>query len=162
MVNLFPDFRDFLELLNSEKAEYLVIGGYAVVHHGYERTTGDLDVWIAANSENVQRVSQALQKFFGYTAEEFRSDRFREADSIFIFGRKPVRIDILTGPPGVEFRECYERRQIVNWDGVSVPLIALSDLKANKLASGRPKDLADVVNLPQDSPRKPKRKRKPK
>jgi hypothetical protein len=39
-----PDFKEFLLLLNSEKIEYLIIGGYAVGYHGFPRPTGDLDI----------------------------------------------------------------------------------------------------------------------
>ncbi len=81
-----------------------------------------------------------------------------------MFGREPLRIDILTGPDGLTFRDCYDRRRVVVWDGISVPLIALEDLKANKKASGRNKDLADLENLPATAvpEKKPKsRRRKP-
>lgn len=59
-----------------------------------------------------------------------------------------MRIDVLTGPSGVEFNECYAHRVDANLDGIIVPLISLEDLKRNKLASGRTKDLADLENLP--------------
>jgi hypothetical protein len=158
MVNLFHDFREFLESLNLAKVEYLVLGGYAVIHYGYERTTGDLDVWVATTSKNARRISRVLQDFFGYPPEAVDPEQFREWGKAFILGRKPVRIDILTGPTGVVFNECYKRRKIVDWDGVKVPLIALSDLKANKLASARAKDLADVENLPERLPDEEQRK----
>lgn len=45
-MKLFPDFRKFIELLNKNNVEYLVIGGYAVVHYGYVRTTADIDIWV--------------------------------------------------------------------------------------------------------------------
>jgi hypothetical protein len=148
MVDLFPDFREFLKSLNSAKVEYLVLGGYAVIYYGYIRVTNDLDVWIMTASKNAERVSRVLQEFFGFPAEAVRSELFEEKGKVFAFGRKPVRIDILTGPSGVAFRDCYKRRNMVDWDGVQVPLISLEDLKQNKLASGRPKDLADLQNLP--------------
>ena len=62
-VDLFPDLREFLELLNSAKVRYLVLGGYAVIHYGYRRVTDDLDVWIAIDPDNTQRVSEVLQSF---------------------------------------------------------------------------------------------------
>src|SRR5690242_12286877 len=51
-ISLFPDFREFLRLLNSANVRYMVVGGYAVNYHGHQRTTGDLDVWIAVDAEN--------------------------------------------------------------------------------------------------------------
>ena len=78
---------------------------------------------------------------------------------VFIFGREPVRIDVLTAPSGVDFAESYARRNVVDWDGIKVPLISLEDLKRNKRASGRLKDLADLEQFPPDQrPQRPKRK----
>ena len=73
---------------------------------------------------------------------------FLAEGKIFIFGREPVRIDVVTAPSDVDFEQSYARRKEVNWDGVIVPLISFEDLKRNKAASGRAKDLADLENLP--------------
>jgi hypothetical protein len=153
-VDLYPDFKEFLGLLNSAKVEYLILGGYAVIYYGYRRVTDDLDVWVALQSDNVGRVAKVLREYFGYTASALRPFLQAQAGKVFIFGREPVRIDILTGPDGVEFNKCYARRNIVLWDGVRVPLIALEDLATNKLASGRPKDIADLEHLPIPAVRK--------
>lgn len=63
-------------------------------------------------------------------------------------GVPPLRLEILTGVSGVEFAECYSEREFVNIDGLSVPVISLSRLRENKAAAGRPKDFADLDNLP--------------
>jgi hypothetical protein len=146
-ISLDPNFREFLELLNSAEVKYLLLGGYAVNYHGYHRFTGDLDVWIAVSAENAQRVSRVLQTF-GFPATRVPPSMFLETGKIFMFGRVPVRIDLLTAPSGVEFNECYARRVEANLDGLRVPIISLEDLKANKLASGRDKDLLDLKYLP--------------
>ena len=165
-VDLYPDFKDFLESLNSEGVKYLVLGGYAVIHYGYRRATDDLDVWVDVRPANAKRVSRVLRRFAGFPADQVRPRMFTELGKIFIFGIEPVRIDILTGPSGVTFDECYARRRVVDWDGVPVSLIAFDDLRTNKLASAREKDLADVRNLPpspgSERPRKsPSRSRPP-
>jgi len=157
-VNLHPDFKELLESLNSAGVEYLVLGGYAVIYYGYRRATDDLDIWIAINPENARKVSQVLRKFGGFPAAKVKPSMFQTKGRVFIFGREPVRIDILTTPSGLDFKEAYERRKIVNWDDVKVPLISFDDLKTNKRASGRAKDLADLENLP-PKPRSSKRKR---
>jgi predicted nucleotidyltransferase len=151
-VDLYPDFREFLKSLNSQGVEYLVIGGYAVIYYGYRRTTDDLDVWIATSPQNAERVSRVLQQFGGFRPSRVKPSMFLEAPKTFIFGREPVRIDILTGPSGVDFGACFARRTIVEWDGIKVPLISFQDLKQNKEASGRAKDLADLENLPPTFP----------
>jgi len=147
-VNLYPDFKGLLELLNSEKVKYLVVGGYAVIHYGYRRATRDLDIWIAVDAENSRRVSRVMQKFTGFPASEVKPSMFQQKGRIFIFGREPVRVDLLTNPDAVDFDESYASRVVVIWDGVEVPLISIEDLRKNKAGSGRPKDLADLENLP--------------
>jgi hypothetical protein len=166
-VDLYPDFRDFLRSLNSEGVEYLVLGGYAVIHYGYRRATDDLDVWITTKPDNAQRVSRVLQRFGGFPAAKVKPSMFAAPGKLFIFGREPVRIDILTGPSGLDFDTCYARRNVVDWDGVMVPLISFADLRRNKKASGRAKDVADLEHLPSEFPTpvkksKPKPKPKPK
>lgn len=146
-ISLDPNFKEFLELLNSAGVKYLLLGGYAVNFHGYHRFTGDLDVWIAVSPDNSQRVSEALQTF-GFPATRVPPSLFLEMGKIFMFGRVPVRIDLLTNPSGVEFDGCHARRIEADLDGVRVPVISLEDLKANKLASGRGKDLLDLKHLP--------------
>jgi predicted nucleotidyltransferase len=161
-VNLFPDFRELLESLNSAGVRYLILGGYAVIHYGYRRATDDLDIWIAIDSDNAQRVSRALQEFGGFAANKVKPSTFRAKGRVFVLGREPVRVDLLTEPSAVDFDACYSRKNIVDWDGVKVPLIAFEDLKVNKRASGRAKDLADLDNLPPSRPTKssrPKRAR---
>jgi len=144
--NLHHDFKEFLRLLNSEKAKYLLLGGYAVNFHGHQRFTGDIDVWISTEPGNAECVCAALTKF-GFPPSTLNLAEFQEQGRVFQFGRVPVRIDILTGPSGIEFSDCYSRRVESVFDGVPVPIISLEDLKTNKAASGRPKDLADLAEL---------------
>lgn len=149
MVNLFPDFKEFLRLLNSSKVRYLLIGGYAVNFHGHHRTTGDMDIWIAVDPDNAPRVSEALRQF-GFAAGMVPPEMFLEKGKIFRFGVKPVRIELLTSPSGIDFENCYPRRIEAQIDGIAVPVVALEDLRKNKRAAGRPKDQDDLLNLPPD------------
>lgn len=154
--NLHHDFKEFLRLLNSEKVKYLLLGGYAVNFHGYQRFTGDIDVWISMGPGNAERVCAALTKF-GFPASTLNPVDFQERGRVFQFGRVPIRIDILTAPSGIEFEDCYARRIESTLDGIPVPVISLKDLQTNKAASGRPKDLADLAELGKVSDRaKPK------
>ena len=159
-VDLFPDFRDFLKSLNSAGAKYLVVGGYAVIHYGYRRTTDDLDVWIAVDPANTEKVSSVLQSF-GFRASTVQPKMLQELGKVFIFGREPVRIDVLTSPAALDFADSYKKRNVVNWDGINVPLVSFEDLKRNKAASGRSKDIADLDNLPPSWPWPKARKRRP-
>jgi hypothetical protein len=144
---LTVDFKEFLRSLNARGVEYLVIGGHAVAFYGYPRATADLDVWIAVNPVNADRVVAAL-KDFGFDVPDLNPDLFLQDGRIIRMGIAPNRIEIQTGIDGVEFSSSYERRVPGKMDDVVVNFIALSDLKANKRASGRNKDLADLDHLP--------------
>jgi len=146
-INLPPDFSEFLRLLNAHQVEYLLIGGYAVAYHGYPRATADMDIWIATHPRNAARVVAALKEF-GFDVPALSVELFQTENQIVRMGNPPVRIEIATGISGVSFAECYAARVIDVLDGLEVSLISLHDLKRNKRASGRHKDLDDLENLP--------------
>jgi hypothetical protein len=143
-----PDFKEFLQLLNSYEIEYLLIGGYAVGYHGYPRTTGDMDIWIARHAQNAGRIVAALDAFGFGAATGASAEMFLLPDKVIRMGNPPLRIELLTGISGVDFAACFARRIVAVLDGIPVNLISLNDLKANKAASGRAKDLNDLKHLP--------------
>ena len=147
MIRLPPDFKEFLRLLNSHRVEYLLIGGYAVAYHGYPRPTGDMDIWIAVNLQNATRVTAALVEF-GFEADDVPVSLFTEPGRIVRMGIPPMRLEIVTTISGVDFASCYARRVSEVVDGVAVNIIGLDDLKTNKKASARHKDLNDLEQLP--------------
>jgi len=146
-IHLPSDFKEFLQLLNSHRVEYLLIGGYAVGYHGYPRATADMDIWIAIRPKNAKKVVAALKEF-GFDVPELSVGLFLKENQIIRMGVPPVKIDIATTISGVTFAECYAERVIDILDGVKVNIISLKHLKANKKASGRHKDLNDLENLP--------------
>lgn len=150
-IELPRDFSEFLRLLNDREVRYLVIGGYAVGYHGYPRATNDLDVWIAIAPDNAARVVEALEDF-GFGSAELTTDLFLKEDSIIRMGLPPMRIEILTTISGVSFETCYQDRVEGIFGGTEVTLISLDDLKRNKRASGRYKDLDDLEHLPDTWP----------
>ncbi len=145
-IRLPPDFSEFLKLLHSEKVEYLLIGGYAVAYHGYTRATGDMDIWIAMNPENARRVVRALRRF-GFTDMPISTDLFLKENQVIRMGVPPLRIELLTTISGVSFAQCFARRQTAVLEDLEVNMIGLDDLKTNKKASGRLRDLNDLENL---------------
>jgi len=146
-IELPPDFKEFLRLLNAHKVEYLLIGGYAVGYHGYPRATHDMDIWIPIHPNNAKRVVAALRDF-GFDMSELSPDLFLQDRRIVRMGVPPLRIEITTAISGVRFKECYAKRVTAIMDGVKVKLINLRHLKINKKASGRHKDLDDLEHLP--------------
>jgi len=147
MIRLAQDFKEFLKLLNSKEVEYLVVGGYAVSYHGYPRSTGDMDIWVAIHPENAQRIAGVLKEF-GFCEEELSADLFLKRERVIRIGVPPVRIEILTSISGVEFGECYDARITDTVDGMEINFINLGDLKKNKEAAGRHRDLGDLEKLP--------------
>lgn len=141
-----PDFKEFLALLNSEKIEYLVVGGYAVSYYGYPRPTGDLDVWVPVRKETAAALVDALSKF-GFATAGATEELFLTPGRVVRMGVPPVRIEILNSISGVDFGECRSRRVDAMLDGVAVSIIGRDDLIANKTAAGRDKDLNDLKHL---------------
>lgn len=144
---LSKDFKEFVALLNAHGVEYLVVGGYAMALHGRPRHTGDLDVWVRRSPDNSRRLMAVLTEF-GFGAVGLAADDFLGEDSVVQLGYPPFRIDLLTGIDGVEFDAVWPNRQTFIHDGLPLHFIGLEDLKANKRASGRARDLDDLEQLP--------------
>lgn len=147
MFRLPTDFKEFLQLLNTHGVEYLLVGGYAVGYHGYPRATVDMDIWVGSNPQNASRTVAAIREF-GFDVEQLREELFLQANKIVRMGEPPLRIDVMTSVSGVDFDTCYPQRISEVVDGVPINFINLENLKANKLAAGRHKDLDDLENLP--------------
>jgi predicted nucleotidyltransferase len=144
---LTPEFREFLACLNRVGVEYLLVGGYAVNHYGYHRFTEDIDFWIAVSDANFDRLLAAIHDFFGEDLTGLDKEFLQQNDALF-FGGVPNKVEVFKHCSGVKFSEAYPRRVETTIDGVPVKMICLDDLKTNKRASGRHKDLADLDNLP--------------
>lgn len=143
-MKLQKDLREFIELLNSTGAEYLIVGGYAVAFHGYPRFTGDIDLLIEVSPANVAKIVQAMRRFgFGGV----NSDELLKPGVIFQLGRPPYRIDLVTAIDDVSFEEAWKSRVAGDLDGLPVQFIGREQLIRNKRASGRAKDIADVEGM---------------
>jgi len=149
MTQLTPEFSAFLQLLNARDLPYLVVGGFAVIAHGYVRATKELDLWVPIDPKVAETLCDAIEEFFGVRPPE---EAFLDPEKIFRMGNYPNAIEILSELPGVEFDRCLEHALKIDLDGITVPLIALADLRRNKLACGRPQDLGDLDNLPPTDP----------
>ena len=145
---LTPEFREFLESLNRAEVDYLLVGGFAVNHYGYHRFTEDIDFWIGATDENFAKLLDAIRHFFGEDLPGLDMNFLENNETLFL-GRVPTKIEVIQNASGVTFTDAYPRRVETTLDGIPVKLISLADLRANKKASGRHKDLADLENLPE-------------
>jgi hypothetical protein len=143
---LNKDYRDILLSLAAEKAEFILVGAYALAAHGYPRATMDIDVWVKPSPENSKSVLKALKRFGAPLNNLTQKDLLRD-DTIFQIGVAPRRIDIITGASGLLFDEAKENAVKVKIDGLEIMVLSLKDLIKNKIASGRPKDLVDAKML---------------
>ncbi len=143
---MLPDWIELCRLFGARFVDYLLIGGQAVIAHGYPRLTKDMDLWVRPSRENGVRILEALTDF-GTPVRGFAPERFVDPETIVMLGLEPFRVDLLTHIPGVEFEAAWQRRSSVTLDGVLVPLIGRDDLITNKRAVGRLQDLADVEAL---------------
>jgi hypothetical protein len=150
-IKLNKYFKEFIELLNSHGVEYLLLGGYAVNYYGHHRSTGDIDFWFATKRENAEKLVRILE-IWGFERGTVTEDDLLRPHFNHMFGVPPFRIDLLSGPTGVEFDACYARRIVDEIDGIQLPVISLDDLRGNKLASGRDKDIIDLKHLPERWP----------
>lgn len=149
MGNLFnPDFRDFLKALHLYDVDYLLVGGYAVILHGYERVTADMDIWVRCIPENYKKIVLAFNSF-GMPLFDMTLDNFLNIEKwdVFRFGRKPVAIDIMTKVKGLEFDEAFKAGNLVTVDEIKVRLIQYDHLITAKKHAGRSKDIQDLENL---------------
>lgn len=145
-MDLHPDFRDLLAEFVRSGVRFVVLGGYAVGHHAKPRATKDLDVLVSGADDNLARVAEALDRF-GAAPSVIQAARHMGPTDIVYLGVEPVRVDVLRNADGIDTEQVISRAETLTLDGLVIPVIALDDLIANKRASGRARDLADVELL---------------
>ena len=138
------DFKKFIDFLNKNEVEYLLVGGWAVGFYGNPRATKDIDFLVAIDDENLAKLQKALYEF---GAPSIDMSHFKEMGDVFRMGSSPVQIDIINEATGIDIKECYARRKTITIEGLPISVISKEDLIKNKRASGRHQDLADAESL---------------
>ena len=149
MSNIFnDDFREFIAALNKNKVDYLLVGGYAVIIHGYRRSTGDLDIWINPTLQNYKQLITACNEF-GLPILDMTEENFLHNDAldVFTYGRSPVSIDIMKSVKGCNFSEAFAMSKEYIENELKVRFVHKETLLQAKRASGRFKDLDDIEKL---------------
>lgn len=143
-----PSHKEMLGVLLENKVDFLLVGGYAVIYHGYVRATGDMDVWLRPTNENKVRLLKVLRSL------QFELEGINKIEQMdftgvvaFHIGLEPERIDFLSKVDGLNFDNAYSQKQILNIKDYEIPILNLNDLIANKLLANRRKDQADVEHL---------------
>lgn len=145
-MTLDRDFEDFIILLNKYKVDYMIVGRYALAFHGKPRHTGDLAIWIDLSDDNAQKMLDVVNEF-GMASLGMEKTDFLQKGGITQIGYPPLRIDILNEIDGVNFRDAYQTKLVIDVDEIPVNYIGLDDLIKNKQISGRKQDLSDINEL---------------
>ncbi len=142
------DFQEFITSFNDQEVEYILVGGYAVILHGYNRTTGDMDIWVNRTEANYTRIVAAFHDF-GMPVFDMTKDNFlyNEKMDVFSFGVPPVSIDLMTETKGLDFGKCFENAEVYSLEDLTIRVLNKKDLIKAKKASNRPKDQDDIENL---------------
>ena len=143
---LNKDYREMLKCLVDEKVKFLVVDAYALAMHGFPRATKDIDFFVWANPENAASLLRALVRF-GAPLRNISAADLASEGAVYQIGAWPRRINIINRIDGVRFEDAYARRLMVQREGMELPVISREDLIANKRASGRAQDLADLERL---------------
>jgi hypothetical protein len=141
-----PDFSELLALFNAHHVEYLIVGGYALAFHGAPRFTGDLDIFVRPEAANAQRILTALEAF-GFASVGLTPSDFERPDQVVQLGVPPVRIDLITSITGVSWDEAWAGKVSGRYGDMPVYYIGREQFVANKRATGRTKDVADLEVL---------------
>ncbi len=148
---LDDDTFELFYLLQKHEVRYLIVGGLAVIYHGYTRNTNDADIFFNRTSENGGRLYNCLQEFWegSIPGIETKEDLLEE-DVIFQFGREPNRIDLMNKIPGIKFKEAWPKRETQTLETeppVELNIISRDELIRSKEAADRPIDEADLQYL---------------
>lgn len=162
--HLSADIQELLRLFHEHRVRYLIVGGEAVIHHGYARLTADVDLFYDRAPANCRRLFRALSTFWNGDVPAVQdADELAERGVIVQFGLPPNRVDLLSALVGVDFASAWRRRvteRLVPDEGDAFPVyfIGLEDLVRNKRRAGRHKDLDDVDHLSSLLRRRPRRR----
>ena len=140
------DWRAFIESLNSNGVEYVIVGAVALAYHGFPRYTGDLDVLVRNSPGNTRRLESALAGF-GFASLGLKAADFADSYRVIQLGVPPNRIDLLTSITGVPFDEAWGDRVDADLEGTRVSFISRQALIRNKRLTGRAQDKADLEVL---------------
>ena len=150
MINvLLNEHQQMLSALIKHNVNFMLVGGYAVIHYGYERTTGDMDIWLQLGNENRDKLINALIDF---GIEEEGLGKLKHIDftgpiQTIHIGIPPRSIDFLTLISNVKFEDTILNVNYFQLENITVPVIHYNDLILSKITSNRLKDKADIEEL---------------
>lgn len=150
-MNLFIErHQELINTLLWHKVDFIVIGGYSVIFHGYARTTGDVDIWLKPSNDNKSKLLEVF-KAMGFFEVDFQPIANYDFTKHIVFSmwEEPEKVDFITRIKLVEFDVANERKIIAEVDGLKIPFLHLDDLVRSKFNTGRLKDKVDIEELQQ-------------
>lgn len=140
------DFEELLALFNEHRVEYVVVGGYAVAFHGAPRYTQDIDLFYRASLKNAQALLRALEAF-GFGSLNISANDLTTLGKVIQLGSAPNRVDLLNDLSATAFDSVWEAKVQGSYGDVQLYFIDVDNLRINKKATGRAKDLGDLEQL---------------
>ncbi len=134
------DLKRLATALNDAGAEYLLIGGYALLAHGYPRTTVDIDLLVPQRGSAAGPVQRALLVLPDRSALDIRPEWFEEGEGIRVADE--IVVDLLFRTCGETFESLVAYAQVVDLDGVAIRTLSLEGLLRTK-QSARARDVED-------------------
>ena len=145
---LYKAHKELLILLAQHKVEFMLIGGYSVIYYGYNRGTGDLDLWLRPDNKNKIKLLKALQEFGIQSLDLDKLGKINFTDTnMFFIGESPEKIDFLTHVQNVIWDEAIRNVRYLPFENIQVPVVGYHDLILMKISSDRLKDKADIEEL---------------
>jgi predicted nucleotidyltransferase len=145
---LFKEHLDVISSLLKHHVDFMLVGGYAVIHYGYRRTTGDMDLWIMPDNKNKEKLIGLLKEM------NFDSEELNELNSldftkhiVFSIGEEPYKVDFMTYVNMVKWEEADKEKIYIEIENLKIPVIHLNHLILSKINNNRLKDKSDVEEL---------------
>lgn len=145
-MEISEDYKDLFRILNKYKVKYMIVGAYATIYYAEPRYTKDIDVWIKNDIENAKKVYEALKEF-GAPIKDISMNDFTNKNTVYQIGVAPIRVDIMTGLPGVKFENAWINRKKTKYDNIPINIVGLKDLIKSKRKANRAQDKLDLELL---------------
>jgi len=144
-----PEHREILIALAKHEVAFMLIGGYAVIHYGYGRTTADMDIWLQTGNRNRDKMIKALEEFgiMDEDIEQLKIIDFSDPLPVFWFGQPPRSIDFVTRISSINFEDAIKEVRYFLLENIKIPVIHYEHLILSKSTTGRLKDKADIEEL---------------
>jgi predicted nucleotidyltransferase len=148
MIIFLEEFRQLLKTMLKHQVDFILVGGYAVNYYGYNRPTGDMDIWLMPDNSNKERFISLLkeERFSVADINKIKGIDFTK-EVAFHFGKPPKRIDFLTKISNVNFNDAWKEKKMLPMEDFQIPVLHLHHLISSKISSERIRDKADVEEL---------------